>query len=156
MAGMNGQEGRHRSQSSVPVDNVADGWLIFMFCFVAQTHLNVEATPRLARPSAGAGREKRRKDRDAYRGARPATVDPGRFDVLLFSSHRLWMPLTFWQFLIKQTTINAFKLSAAYLPPAPCPLAPALCHCPCLFFMPHPRPLTHPLYDSLTWLRLET
>lgn len=27
---------------------------------------------------------------------------------------RFWMPLTFWQFLIKQTTINAFKLSADF------------------------------------------
>lgn len=27
---------------------------------------------------------------------------------------RLGMPLTFWQFLIKQTTINAFKLSADF------------------------------------------
>lgn len=53
---------------------------------------------------------------------------------LMSFCHRFWMPLTFWQFLIKQTTINAFKLSAAaYLPPAPCPCLLPL-HPPTLWF----------------------
>jgi len=101
--------------------------LICMFCFpffffcyyVAQTHLNVEATPRLSRPAA---RKRRKNARKTQRNIKNIEEHAWRLLILgaLMSlcdsspQEKFRMPLTFWQFLIKQTTINAFKLSAAF------------------------------------------
>jgi len=113
------------SQSSAQPDNVVDAnmyvlFSLFFFCYyVAQTHLNVEATPRLSRPAA---RKRRKNARKTQRNIKNIEEHAWRLLILgaLMSlcdsspQEKFRMPLTFWQFLIKQTTINAFKLSAAF------------------------------------------